>query len=144
MRNSFSLKGQSTMHHVENNVYPSGDTGAGVNPVEKLRRDAMRLRKENALFEESNLKLEEEKKVLERRLRRATVCSVKGQNFERKHEIVQNLIKVGDEHFFVVDEYKTEFAEKLSVEKIGCGSDKLLVKKEEYSEKKPQFEKKFP
>ena len=68
MRNSVSLKGQSTMHHVENNVYPSGDR-TGVNPVENFWRDAMRLRKENALFEESNLKLEEEKKVLERRLR---------------------------------------------------------------------------
>ena len=41
---------------------------------------------------------------------------------------------MGDEHFFVVDEYKVEFTEKFSVEKIDCGTDKLSVKKEEYSE----------
>ena len=103
--------------------------------MEKLRRDAKQLRRENALLEKSNLKLEEEKKILERRLRQATVQSHRKEQLEWKHEIEQSLIKVGDEMFFVVDEYKVEYTEKLSVENVGCAADKKLVKKEEYSEK---------
>ena len=131
-----SLKGHPTIYQMENNVYPNGDRFAvGGNPVEKLRRDAMQLRRENALLEKSNLKLEDEKKILERRLRQATVQSHRKEQLEWKHEIEQSLIKVGDEMFFVVDEYKVEYTEKLSVENVGCAADKKLVKKEEYSEK---------
>merc|ERR1719391_609015 len=104
-------------------------------PVEKLRRDAMQLRRENALLEKSNLKLEDEKKILEGRLRQATVQSHRKEQLEWKHEIEQSLIKVGDEMFFVVDEYKVEYTEKLSVENVGCTADKKLVQKEEYTEK---------
>ena len=135
------------MHRVEREVYLSGDrVGVGGNPVEKLRRNAMQLRKENALLEESNLKLEQDKKVLERRLRQVTALSCEEEQFEWKQENEQSLIKVGDEHFFVVDEYKEEYSEKLSVEMIDCGinHNELPVKKEEYGEKPTWCERKFP
>ena len=82
----------------------------------------MQLRKENALLEESNLKLEQDKKILERRLRQVTAWSCEEEQFEWKQENEQSLIKVGDEYFFVVDEYKEEYSEKLSVEKVECGT----------------------
>ena len=70
--------------------------------MEKLRRDAMQLRKENVLLEESNLRLEQEKEVLARRLREATARSPS----EQKCEIEPRQIKVGGEYFIVIDEYK--------------------------------------
>jgi len=79
-----------------------GKVSFGGNTVEKLRRDAMQLRKENVLLEESNLRLEQEKEVLARRLREATA----GSPSEQKCEIEPRQIKVGGEYFIVIDEYK--------------------------------------